>query len=1131
MMPNYSHDHYTEIIKKLVHFDVSVGGVCAGFAQMWVQACLIDEEDKFYKRIEFISRISSDALVKEIEEAKKDRKKLIAKLIDQELDLKKDFYREKKLQLMRDLDFKSENDAGLEQRLRELARKNIQPELDKSLKKLRRRIKLEDRERDISTEGLIEIEAFFQSMAIYAKPFNFAEMFQEIIPQNRTERLSLFAGSEMLGRIIPEDKNLHQRKQNLGRGGLVVTYPHSVIGGKNYLADYFKYLQSVLTLMHPDSPVVTLDSDDHKIGLRFDVVKNKWVVCDINDLQKLIEHRDVSPDYINEYIMHAFENTDVCAFTVSFNTTHEKSKKLRDYCALATQPEKEHKLLSNKEVNTINAIRKLIKHNEITPQRINLRTERNACLFSLAVKNGDLELVKKILAMHKPPLDPNFRLVNDSTSLMLAINRADLDLVKLIVTHGANIEMKSNNITPLFQAVRIGAAGVVRLLLENKADVNSVSPDGDTPLHIATNENNAENIGLLLMHQARPDLENKIGVTSLHNVSKNNNLESALELLKLGARINHADMFGYTALIYATKNNNTEMVKKFLEKGANPNAETKDHFTPLLFAAKNNHLVNVKLLVENKAQVNHVNSSGWSALLYAADLNNFEMLKFLLQSNANPNQETDKGNTALLLAAKKNNINATRLLLDSEAKVNHANKNGATALMYAAQSGNLDILRLLLESKAEVNAVNNEGYSALYFAVQNGHLAAVRLLIENNANIDQIFQNGSNLLNVASLEGHTEIVKFLKNKINPDNVNKNKWTPLLNAASKSPEMLRAILEEKVNVDHQNKNGKTALMLSLYAASDDNLEMLLERKADLEMKDNTGSTALLHAAGLENSSRFKILLDRGANPHARNNLQMSPLLIAADEGIENNVRLLLDNRELRVDLEQKNTDGRTALFLASISDHASIVSLLLERKADPDAKDKNNETALHYAASCDNLETLKILISAGANKNAQGNSGKTPMHYAAKKGNFLILEELLKNGADENIIDNDEEKKDGKTPLDYAILNARQSHEWSCVLLLMLQPLKKGAATKKFEFSRDEVEALQDTFVESARKWPAAQLAQHLDAISKSKCLLSCVFNKKVGGFWSNTPFQLVNQRLAKRQDEHKAVSRNSFDLE
>jgi ankyrin repeat protein len=76
----------------------------------------------------------------------------------------------------------------------------------------------------------------------------------------------------------------------------------------------------------------------------------------------------------------------------------------------------------------------------------------------------------------------------------------------------------------------------------------------------------------------------------------------------------------------------------------------------------------------------------------------------------------------------------------------------------------------------------------------------------------------------------------------------------------------------------------------------------------------------------------------------------------------------------------------------------LVELLLDRKADFDRKDTQGRTALFLAAETRHKEVVELLLDRGANVNDRTPRGQAPLDRAAFRGHREIAELLLDNGA-------------------------------------------------------------------------------------------------------------------------------------
>jgi uncharacterized protein len=87
-----------------------------------------------------------------------------------------------------------------------------------------------------------------------------------------------------------------------------------------------------------------------------------------------------------------------------------------------------------------------------------------------------------------------------------------------------------------------------------------------------------------------------------------------------------------------------------------------------------------------------------------------------------------------------------------------------------------------------------------------------------------------------------------------------------------------------------------------------------------------------------------------------------VIAAALRGDLPRVRVLFD---ANANLKARNSDGATALIIASQNGHADVVRVLLAAKADLNAKDNQGVTALLEASQHGHEDVARLLKNAGA----------------------------------------------------------------------------------------------------------------------------------------------------------------------
>lgn len=135
-------------------------------------------------------------------------------------------------------------------------------------------------------------------------------------------------------------------------------------------------------------------------------------------------------------------------------------------------------------------------------------------------------------------------------------------------------EQDSYGDTALDLAIRNGHVGAVKLLLQNGADTNRVSPDGKSPIYAATlAPNSGRIVELLLEHGAKPDepVSRPEGDTPLMSAIRQGTSPKAIRaLIEAGAAMNKANELGETPKKLAEKSTNTAVHKATRPKDEKP---------------------------------------------------------------------------------------------------------------------------------------------------------------------------------------------------------------------------------------------------------------------------------------------------------------------------------------------------------------------------------------------------------------------------------------------------------------------------------------------------------------------------------------------------------------------------------
>lgn len=179
--------------------------------------------------------------------------------------------------------------------------------------------------------------------------------------------------------------------------------------------------------------------------------------------------------------------------------------------------------------------------------------------------------------------------------------------------------------------------------------------------------------------------------------------------------------------------------------------------------------------------------------------------------------------------------------------------------------------------------------------------------------------------------------------------------------------------------------------------------------------------LSRAAWLGLTDIVSELLEVGCDPNPLNTIQgATPLHLASRNGHRDVVKALLDHK---ADAKHTGQYGRTVVHVATVFGHSKVVELLVrESDVDINARDEDNVTAVYVGSLWGNWKAVETLVKLGADPNigdrAPGLPQWNPLVCAVEEGHTLCVQALLEAGAEPNFIGLD------GTPIRYAVSAGR-----------------------------------------------------------------------------------------------------------
>ena len=281
------------------------------------------------------------------------------------------------------------------------------------------------------------------------------------------------------------------------------------------------------------------------------------------------------------------------------------------------------------------------------------------------------------------------------------------------------------------------------------------------------------------------------------------------------------------------------------------------------------------------------------------------------------------------------------------------------AFLDAAKTGKVKNVERLLKRDININVADTEGTknTALIYAADSGYKDVVKTLVDAGADV-----------NAQNEEGETAIIKsvFAINFEPINSENYNNYSGIIDI----------LINKKANLEYMTSNNQTVLML---------VPNELRNKIIKKIKDNNGMVK-------------KLLGDY-------------PLIYAVSKNDTYLVRTLINER---VNINEQDENGNTALMVASYWGRQSIVKILIDGRAKVNLTNKKGDSALKNAIYNKHYRVANALINARASLKIRINNENLLLYLSKNAGDYdysANMRNILNTGIDVN-----ERDKDGNTAL-------------------------------------------------------------------------------------------------------------------
>jgi serine/threonine protein kinase len=398
------------------------------------------------------------------------------------------------------------------------------------------------------------------------------------------------------------------------------------------------------------------------------------------------------------------------------------------------------------------------------------------------------------------------------------------------------------------------------------------------------------------------------------------------------------------------------------------------------------------------------------AVLNSGNISINDFVQDYLDRGGDLNARESGGRTLIYRAIASGDLEAVKNLLNLGASLQVVDDMGKTPLHIAVimpveEQYMQKLLSYLLSlNQIDITAKDKEGKTALEYLGSEAQVNFFTAYLKTaQLSKDQKIDLFSRLSKYALEKNWIQLTFKINNEVKIPNA-----VSLDNVAQKAFALKDSKALQSIIARHK-KLSKKFFMTSNFYEIDNVIEYdeLLKLMPDIDLVDRTGSTLINRISGNIRSNKdvdaLKQLIKMKADVNKTDSSGCSPLLstlmLGGFSGMEKHREeaafALLDagadpNHYVPTgsNYASQQTNGGTALHLASREYSGLLIELLLQKGASINIKDDRGATPLHIAMFNRDIEVAKTLMASGAKLDAKDNSGKTPTDYPKFYSNYV-----------------------------------------------------------------------------------------------------------------------------------------------